>query len=86
MIHFIFKTQNYIFPKNPIINPKIKTNFKLMNLINYKTKYKDKEIQDFIEYFLTSAYVNMDIEDEAVFDKDELYTRYRFILDDLINQ
>jgi len=57
-----------------------------MNFINYKTKYQDKEIQDFIEYFLTSAYVNMNIEEEAVFDKDELYTRYRFVLDDLINQ
>lgn len=29
-----------------------------MNFINYKTKYQDKEIQDFIECFLTSAYVN----------------------------
>jgi len=57
-----------------------------MNLINYKTKYQDKEIQNFIEYFLTSAYVNMDIEDEAVFDKDELYTRYRFVLDNLIQK
>jgi|GEM_PF-1001317 len=57
-----------------------------MNLIDYKEKYQEKEIQDFIEYFLMSAYVNMDIEDEAVFDKDELYTRYRFILDNLIQK
>jgi hypothetical protein len=57
-----------------------------MDPINYKTKYPDKEIQNFIEYFLTSAYVNMDIEDEAVFDKDELYARYRFVLDNLIQK
>jgi hypothetical protein len=58
----------------------------MTKLIDYKSKYEDKEIQEFIEYFLTSAYVNMDIEDEAIFDKEELYTRYRFVLDDLINQ
>ena len=57
-----------------------------MNLIHYKSKYKDKEIIDFIEYFLESAYINMDIEDEAVFDKDELYVRYRFVLDNLIQK
>ena len=58
-----------------------------MNLIDYKSKYKgQKEIIDFIDYFLTSAYVNMDIEEEAVFDKDELYTRYRFIVDNLVEK
>jgi hypothetical protein len=57
-----------------------------MNLIDYKTKYQDKEIQKFIDYFLMSAYVNMDIEEEAIFDKDELYNRYRFVLDNLIQK
>lgn len=57
-----------------------------MNLINYKEKYSQKEILDFIEYFLNSAYANMDIEDEAIFSRDELYTRYRFILDNLIQK
>jgi hypothetical protein len=57
-----------------------------MELADYKITYEDKEIQDFIEYFLTSAYANMDMEDEAVFGKDELYARYRFVLDNLIQK
>jgi hypothetical protein len=28
----------------------------------------------------------MDIEEEAIFDKDELYNRYRFVLDNLIQK
>jgi hypothetical protein len=52
-----------------------------MKKFNYKTNYKDPEIINFIEYFLNSAYVNMDIEDEAIFKKDELYQRYRIIID-----
>ncbi len=57
-----------------------------MKKFNYKTNYKDPEIINFIEYFLNSAYVNMDIEDEAIFKKDELYQRYRIIIDWLIEK
>lgn len=55
-----------------------------MKQSNYKTIYKDPEIINFIEYFLNSAFVNMDIEDEAVFSEDELYQRYRIVIDNLI--
>lgn len=57
-----------------------------MKSIDYKTKYKDKEIINFIDYFLTSAYVNMDIENEAVFSREELYDRYRFVIDNLVQK
>lgn len=56
-------------------------------LINYKDKYKGREdVIKFIDYFLLSAYVNMDIENEAVFDKEELYDRYRIIVDSLVEK
>lgn len=57
-----------------------------MNAVHYQTNYRDPEIINFIEYFLTSAYVNMDIEDEAVFSREELYKRYRIVLDNLISK
>lgn len=57
-----------------------------MKEMDYKTKYKDKEIINFIDYFLVSAYTNMDIEDEAVFSREELYNRYRFVIDNLVKK
>jgi hypothetical protein len=36
------------------------------------------EVQQFINYFLESAYQNMLIEDEAIYSKDELYDRYSY--------
>lgn len=56
-----------------IISLKLKIIFQYMSTVQYQTVYKDKEIINFIEYFLTSAHVNMDIEDEAVFSREELY-------------
>jgi len=54
-------------------------------------KYKSissypKEIQDFINYFLDSAYTNMDIEDEAIYSRDELFDRYRITIENLIKE
>ncbi len=36
--------------------------------------------QKFISYFLNSAYMNMHMEDEAVYSEDELADRYRLTL------
>jgi len=44
------------------------------------------EKEKFIKYFLKSAYNNMAMEEEAVYNEDELYQRYRFTLENLINQ
>ena len=44
------------------------------------------EKEKFIKYFLKSAYNNMAMEDEAVYDEKELYNRYRLTLESLINQ
>jgi len=44
------------------------------------------EKEKFIKYFLKSAYNNMAMENEAVYDEKELYDRYRFTLDSLIKQ
>jgi len=55
--------------------------------MDYKEKYKNSpEIIEFIDYFLSSAYTNMDIEDEAVFPKDELYERYKLTIDNLVKE
>jgi hypothetical protein len=35
----------------------------------------------FISYFLHSAYMNMYMEDEAVYDESELENRYRYTLE-----
>jgi hypothetical protein len=44
------------------------------------------EKEKFIQYFLKSAYNNMDMESEAVYNEKELYNRYRFTLESLISQ
>ena len=42
--------------------------------------------QKFISYFLRSAYMNMHMEDEAVYDEAELAQRYRLTLQGLIDE
>ncbi len=44
------------------------------------------EKEKFIKYFLKSAYNNMDMENEAVYNEKELYNRYRLTLESLIKQ
>ncbi len=42
--------------------------------------------QKFISYFLKSAYMNMHMEDEAVYSEEELANRYRLTLESLTNE
>lgn len=42
--------------------------------------------EKFVNYFLESAYLSMKMEDEAVYSRDELYNRYRYTLESLINE
>lgn len=42
--------------------------------------------EKFISYFLKSAYMNMYMEDEAVYSEDELADRYRLALDAAIRE
>lgn len=42
--------------------------------------------QQFISYFLKSAYMNMHMEDEAVYDEKEIEQRYRLTLQWLIDE
>jgi hypothetical protein len=44
------------------------------------------EKEKFIKYFLKSAYNNMAMEEEAIYEEKELYKRYKLTLDSLINQ
>ena len=44
------------------------------------------QAQQFTSYFLKSAYMNMYMEDEAVYDETELASRYRLTLDALIQE
>ena len=58
-----------------------------MTIIKYKAiNSYSKEIQDFINYFLDSAYANMDMENEAIYPRDKLFDRYRITIESLIKE